>query len=369
MSDTGDGERHSQQPQSGDATPLQRAYGHGDAPPAEAPIETEPPLPVHAIANTDFLAAQRANRRATFWLLTILTLVAGAFGYLIGWVIETQTTPEGPYGPAPVLFLSGLGVGAAVGLSVFSVFWSGISLAFGDNMIMSFAGGKEIGADDQPMLNNIVEEMAIASGLPKPRIFVLETAVPNAFATGLTPQKSAIGVTRGLLDKLTRNELQGVIAHEMGHIANADIRYMTVVGVTVGLIALVSEVVLRSLRFMGGGGSSRRKGGGAIILVIILVVFAILAPLAAKLVQFAVSRQREYLADATAVRFTRNPLGLVSALRKLEAEAAPFPGASQANQHMFIVNPLRRFGEKAAALTATHPATKLRIDRLLNMRM
>jgi len=193
--------------------------------------------------------------------------------------------------------------------------------------------------------------------------------VPNAFAAGLKPQKAALCVTRGLLAKLNRNELQGVIGHEMGHIANADTRYLTVVGVTVGLIALIAELILRTMRFGFGGRSSDKKGGGgAGILIIVLVVFAILAPLAAKLVQFAVSRQREYLADATSVRFTRNPQGLISALQKIEAEAAPFPGASQANQHMFIVNPLRRFSEKAAALTATHPATELRIARLLNMR-
>jgi heat shock protein HtpX len=216
------------------------------------------------------------------------------------------------------------------------------------------------------MLHNVVEEMAIASGMPKPKVYVMEVDAENAFATGMSPQHSAICVTRGLLQKLNREELQGVVGHEMSHIANADTRYMAVVGVTVGLIALVSQLILRSLRF-GGIGGGNKKGGGAIILLVLLIIAAILAPLAAKLVQLAVSRQREYLADATSVQFTRNPAGLISALAKLDAAAAPFHGATEATQHLFIVNPMRSFGEKASALMATHPATQLRIDRLRNL--
>jgi heat shock protein HtpX len=185
----------------------------------------------------------------------------------------------------------------------------------------------------------------------------------------MSPRHAAIAVTRGLLQKLNREELQGVVGHEMGHIANADTRYMAVVGVTVGLIALVSQLILRSLRFVGTGSRNNRKGGGAgaIILLVLLIVAAILAPIAAKLVQLAVSRQREYLADATSVQFTRNPAGLISALAKLDAAAAPFHGATQATQHLFIVNPMRSFGEKASALWATHPATQQRIDRLRHL--
>jgi heat shock protein HtpX len=155
----------------------------------------------------------------------------------------------------------------------------------------------------------------------------------------------------------------------MSHIANADTRYMAVVGVTVGLIALVAQLVLRSLRFVGTGSSRERRSGGgaALILLVVLILVSILAPIAAKLVQMAVSRQREYLADATSVQFTRNPAGLISALNKLDAAAAPFHGASEATQHLFIVNPMRSFGEKASALWATHPATAQRIDRLRHL--
>lgn len=325
--------------------------------------ESVPPAapPVNAIVHTDFLTAQRANRRATLVLLAILTLVAGLFGYIIGWALEAW---GGSDYNSTIFFLSSAGIVAAVVLMGMSVVWSGVSLAFGDKMILSVAGAKEVTPEQEPMLHNVVEEMAIASGMPKPRVFVMEVDALNAFATGMSPKHAAIAVTRGLMQKLNREELQGVVGHEMGHVANADTRYMAVVGVTVGLIALVSQVILRSLRFVGSGSSRNKKGGGAIILLIVLVVVAILAPLAAKLVQFAVSRQREYLADATSVQFTRNPAGLISALGKLDAAAAPFHGATEATQHLFIVNPMRSFGEKASALMATHPATAQRIDRL-----
>ena len=184
--------------------------------------------------------------------------------------------------------------------------------------------------------------------------------------------KAAIGVTRGLLQTLTRSELQGVIGHEMGHVANLDTRYMTIVGVTVGLISMVAEIALRSMQWgsLGRGRSSgsEKKGGGHAILFILLIAFAILAPIAAKLVQFAVSRQREYLADATSVQFTRNPEGLIGALQKLTEAAKPFPGVSGATQHLFIVNPLRQFTSRTPALFATHPALEDRIERLRDLR-
>jgi heat shock protein HtpX len=188
----------------------------------------------------------------------------------------------------------------------------------------------------------------------------------------MTPARSSIGVTRGLLDNLNREELQGVIGHEMGHIVNWDIRYATAVGVLVGLIALVSDGALRSLRFSGGrsqssGSSGRGGGGGAALIVLFLLLFAALAPVFAKLVQMAVSRQREFLADATSVRLTRHPEGLISALEKLATSAKPFKGANSATQHMFIVNPFRNFSEKATRLFSTHPPLERRMARLRNL--
>jgi heat shock protein HtpX len=172
------------------------------------------------------------------------------------------------------------------------------------------------------------------------------------------------------LNTLNREELQGVIGHEMGHIVNWDIRYATAVGVIVGLIALVSDGALRSLYFSGrssNSGNSGKAGGGAVFVMLALVAFAALAPVFAFLVQMAVSRQREFLADATSVRLTRHPQGLIAALEKLAATAEPFKGANRATQHMFIVNPFRNFKEKASWLSATHPPLALRINRLRNL--
>jgi heat shock protein HtpX len=347
------------------AGPSTGPSGNDAAGPWAAPAATAAAAVNAGIVHTDFTTAQRANRRATIVLLVLLTVVAGLFGYLIGWTVQALDTPDG----RSVFFLSSFGILAGVALVAMSTVWSGISLAFGDKMILHVADAIEVTPQQEPVLHNVVEEMAIAAGLPKPRVFVMEVEAENAFATGMSPRHAAIAVTRGLLQKLNREELQGVVGHEMGHIANADTRYMAVVGVTVGLIALVSQLILRSLRFVGTGSRNNRKGGGAgaIILLVLLIVAAILAPIAAKLVQLAVSRQREYLADATSVQFTRNPAGLISALAKLDAAAAPFHGATQATQHLFIVNPMRSFGEKASALWATHPATQQRIDRLRHL--
>lgn len=333
-----------------------------------APAARPAASPPVGLARTDFLAAQTSNRRRTWLLLLLLTLIAAMLGALCGAVLQLEG--EAPQDLAAAL-TSPPALAGAVLMAAASILWSGVSLAFGDRIVVSMTGGREVTADEEPQLHNIVEEMALASGLPKPRVVVLDTEVPNAFATGMRPSRATIGVTRGLLDSLTRDELQGVIGHEMGHVANLDTRYMTAVGVTVGLIALVGDIALRSLRWgsLGRGrpsSSSDKKGGGG-ILIVLLIAFAILAPLAAKLVQFAVSRQREYLADATSVQFTRNPEGLISALRKLTEAAQPFKGASGATQHLFIVNPIRQFASNATALFATHPALTDRIERLRNL--
>ena len=315
-------------------------------------------------ATTNFVAAQAANRRNTLLLLVVLTALAALFGYVIGWVLEGELTDAVPVA-------SVVGLAAAAILAGASVIWSGISLAFGDRMVLAMADAKAIEKADAPQLFNIVEEMSIAAGVPMPKVMVMEVDALNAFATGTSTSNSAIVVTRGLLSTLNREELQGVIGHEMGHIANLDTRYMTVVGVTVGLIALVASMILRAMQwgsFSGRSSSDRKSSGGSAFLIIVLLVVAVLAPLAAKAVQMAVSRQREYLADATSVQFTSNPDGLISALQKLEAAAGkPFPGVSDATQHLFIVNPVRAMTAKTSALMATHPDLQSRIDRLRNL--
>jgi heat shock protein HtpX len=313
-------------------------------------------------ATTDFVSAQKVNRRNTLVLLAALTALAALVGYVIGWLLESEASSAVPA-------FSQAGVAAAGLMAAVSVGWSGLSLAFGDKMVLAMANAKEIDKADAPQLYNVVEEMAIAAGVPMPKVMVLETDALNAFATGNKPGNGTIAVTRGLVNSLSRDELQGVVAHEMSHLANLDTRYMVVVGVTVGLIALVCDMLLRSLAWGRGNrsSSSDKKGGGAAILIILLIVVAILAPIAAKFVQMAVSRQREYLADATSVQFTRNPSGLISALGKLAEKAEPFPGVSRATQHLFIVNPVQTFTAKSSALLATHPDIADRIARLRNL--
>ncbi|TAJ81641.1 M48 family metallopeptidase [Reyranella sp.] len=315
-------------------------------------------------ATTDFVAAQRVNRRNTFLLLAILTLLAASLGYLIGWLLSFDDA-------APRGWSNGGVIGAGL-MAAASIGWSLVSLAISDKMVLGMASAKDIDKADAPQLFNVVEEMSIAAGIPMPRVMVLETDALNAFATGASVQRGTIVVTRGLLDTLSRDELQGVVAHEMAHIANLDTRYMVMVGVTVGLIALVCDMALRTLNWGGSAhnrssSGDKKNSGGAAILIIILLVIGILAPLAAKAVQFAVSRQREYLADATSVQFTRNPNGLISALAKLAEKAAPFPGVSHATQHLFIVNPVQDFTKDTPALLATHPDIEDRIARLRNL--
>lgn len=313
-------------------------------------------------ATTDFVAAQRVNRRNTLMLLVALTGVAALTGYVAGWALEGEATDSVPLWSKAGLVLAAL-------LAVVSVVWSLISLVVGDRMVLSMANAKPITKEDAPQLYNVVEEISIAAGQPMPKVMVLETDALNAFATGNRVGNGTIAVTRGLLDTLNREELQGVVAHEMAHLANLDTRYMVVVGVTVGLIALVCDMLLRTMAWGSSGrsSSSDKKSSGGGLLIILLIVVAVVAPLAAKAVQMAVSRQREYLADATSVQFTRNPNGLISALGKLGDKAAPFPGVSRATQHLFIVNPVQTFTKKSSALLATHPDTADRIARLRNL--
>ncbi len=324
------------------------------------------------LRRTDFLAAVQQNERRTRRLIVTLLLVTAALGYLVGWNLQLLADAAPPP-PAPaVLFLSRWGIAGAMIMLVGGGLWSLLATRLGDRIVIELTGAREVSAAAEPQIHNVVEEMAVAAGLPKPHVYVLETTAMNAFTTGMSPRRSAVCVTRGLLNNLTREELQGVVGHEMGHIVNLDMRYATVVAVVVGLVALVSDGVLRSMRYGAGRSlqrsARRRPSVGPVVVLAAMILFAVAAPLFAKLVQMAVSRQREFLADATSVRLTRNPTGLISALEKLASSAGrPFPGVNRATQHMFIVNPLRDFSERASALIATHPPIERRIRRLRNL--
>lgn len=329
--------------------------------PAAPAAAGDPAAPGGALAATDFRGAARRNQQNTWLLIIIMVVIGGLLGYLVGAVIESavrdgQGAAFDPFGSAGGL--AGAAVMLAAGLA-----WTVVALAWGDRIVLSLAGAREVGEDAEPVLHHVVEEMAIAAGVAKPRVAVIDSPALNAFATGMRPDRSAVAVTRGLLAALTRSELQAVVGHEMGHVINLDIRYGTAVGIFVGLIALVADGALRILRFGGAArGRDRRRGSG--LLMILLILFAILAPLAARLVQMAISRQREYLADATAVRLTRDPHALIGALEKLGGSSIPFGNANRAIQHLFIVNPFRDFAAAAGALMATHPPLAARLARL-----
>ena len=295
----------------------------------------------------------RRNRRASWLLMAAVVVILTALGYVIGlaWVGSSD---------------GALGVVGLFGVA--AIVWSLVGYYAGDRMVLSVSGARRISHEEEPRLWNVVEEMTIAAGLGQPpAVYVIEDPAPNAFATGRDPAHSSIAVTRGLLDKLNRDELQGVVAHEMSHVRNYDIRFATLVGILVGLIALVADLFLRARLFGFGGRRSGDAGGGVgVVLMLVAFLFALLAPLAARIVQFSISRRRELLADATAVELTRNPLGLAGALQKIADDPAKLRMGNRATAHLYIANPLRKVKE-AAGLFDTHPPIQQRIALLLAM--
>jgi heat shock protein HtpX len=215
---------------------------------------------------------------------------------------------------------------------------------------------------------NVVREMAIAANVPMPRVYIIDDTAPNAFATGRDPQHASVAITSGLLQKLDREELQGVIGHEMSHVRNFDIRFSLVVGVMVGAIAMLADFFLR-FTFWGGmrRGGDRDSGGGSgaqAIIFIAAIALAILAPIISRFIQLAVSRQREYLADSSSVELTRNPHGLERALAKIAADKEVLEVANRGTQHMYFTNPIKKFEERSSGLMSTHPSVIDRINRL-----
>ena len=259
----------------------------------------------------------------------------------------------------------GVAIGAVAALMLWLILFI-VSMSGGDKLILMSAGARRIKKEDAPVLWNVVEEMTIAAGLgTMPSIHVIDNEQPNAFATGRKPENSAVAVTTGLLRRLNRDELQGVIAHEIAHIKNYDIRFLTTATVMVGAIVIVADVFVRSLWFGGGRRRSSGKGEGQMIFLILALVMAILAPLFANLLYYSVSRKREYLADASAARFTRYPLGLASALRKISGSVrdhakAAKKSTARALAPMYIINPLQLSGGRTS-LMSTHPPTEKRI--------
>jgi len=292
------------------------------------------------------------NRRNSTLLALIVIALFGVLGFAIGYAITGYTA--GALGVSGIALL--LGSLAAVG-----------SYFGGDSVVLSVSGAKEVDETSAPQLLNVVREMSIAANVPMPKVYVIDDTAPNAFATGRDPNHASVAITTGLLEKLDREELQGVIGHEMSHVRNFDIRFALLVGVLVGSIALMADFFLR-FTFWGGGRRSnndnRGSGGLQVVFFVIATLLSILAPIAARFVQLAVNRQREYLADASSVELTRNPYGIERALAKISEDQEVLEVANRATQHMYFTNPIKKFEQRASGLFSTHPPTLDRINRL-----
>jgi heat shock protein HtpX len=238
-----------------------------------------------------------------------------------------------------------------------------------DKIVLAISRAKPITKKEYPYLYNVVEGLAIAAGLPKPRCYIINDTAPNAFASGRNPKNSVIVVTKGLLQKLNRAELEGVIGHEMAHIKNYDVLVQTLAVVMVGVVALLSDWILRSFLWGGGRRRSKNKGGGnaGAILIVVGLVLAVLSPLISQLIRLAISRKREFLADANGALLTRYPPGLASALRKLAADREPLEAANKATAHLYIVNPLKDIKGQVNKLFSTHPPIEERVAALEKM--
>ncbi|MEI7986449.1 MAG: M48 family metallopeptidase [Armatimonadota bacterium] len=294
-----------------------------------------------------------ANKRGSFLLVCGMVLLITVLSATIVGIWHPRNWP----------------IGAASGLCL-ALLCSFISRVWGSKIVLGISGSREATQHEDQVLRNVVEEMAIASGLPMPKIYVIDDYAPNAFATGRDPQNGIVCVTTGLLAKLNRDELQGVMAHELSHIRNYDIRYMTTVSTMAGLIVLLADVVQGQLRwgFWGRSRSSDDNNGGnnplGIIFLVLGLILAFTAPMMGWLLEMAVSRQREYLADASAAEMTRYPEGLASALQKISEDTDMLEAGNRATQHMYIVNPLKLM-EEHQDLLSTHPSTESRIKALL----
>ncbi len=315
----------------------------------------------------DFHILMSRNRRNSWILIFCFILLVALLGLVIGYATGAHAAgpQEAPY------FAAGL-TGLAVILAVCGTLASYFG---GASAILAMSQAKPLAKRDDPQLYNVVEEMALAAGVPVPRVYVIDDTAPNAFATGRNPQKGIIAITTGLRNKLTRDELQGVIAHELAHIRNLDIRFALLMATLVGVVVLLCDMFWRSMWWGRGGMMGRRssrrsggnKGGGAAVLIIMLiaVVLAIVAPILAKIIEMAFSRQREYLADASAVELTRNPDGLASALAKISADPEVLEVANRATAPLYIVHPIKHFEDRASSVFDSHPPIKDRIRRIV----
>lgn len=314
------------------------------------PQPSVPSSPADAPATRGLYGEIAANRRRSWLLLGGLTLLLALLGGTLG----------AAYGD-----FSGGAAGTIAALT-FAVVYFLATWYGGAQMTLAASGARLADRERDRVLINVVEEMAIASGLPPPAVYVIDDTAPNAFATGRDPQHASVAVTKGLYQKLDRDELQAVIAHELSHIRNFDIRYTTLVAVTVGAIVLIADFAIRHMRWGGGPRRSRNENAGA-ILIVLAIVIAILAPISAQLLQAAVSRRRETLADLGGAQLTRYPEALARALEKIEADPEVLEAANRATAPLYIVNPIKAFEARALGLFRTHPPTAERVRLLRSL--
>lgn len=283
------------------------------------------------------------NKRRSLLVMIVFVMAVAGLGLLF-----SQASEGG------LIWLVGA-IGMSVGMAIFSFFYS-------DKVILGISGAKKIKKRDHPRLYRIVENLCLGLGLPRPEVYLINDSAPNALATGRDPQHAKIAVTTGLLNKLDDQELEGVVAHELSHIKNYDIRLMSIVVILIGVIVLLSDWFRRtSFR----GRDRERKGSGVILIIAILA--SVLAPLFARLLKLALSRQREYLADADAALLTRYPEGLASALEKISADQEILEVANAATAHLYVADPLKAYDDRVARLFSTHPPVQERINRLRRM--
>jgi heat shock protein HtpX len=298
----------------------------------------------------DFYTEINNNKKMTYLLFLMFFLLIGFLSFIISFILDST-----------------MGVGFIFFFSIFgflSIIFAVISYYSSDKIVTAVSGAKEVSKDEAPTLHNIIEELCLASGLVKPRIFVMKDSAINAFATGRDPEHSVVCFTTGCINRLTRGQLQGVAAHELAHIKNYDIRTMTIATVLVGIAVLLSDFLFRMFLFGSFRNNDSKNGQLMIIAIIVAIVLAILTPVIAKMITFAVSRSREFAADATAVEFTRNPEGLASALEVIKNDSEVLEAANKATAHLYISNPLK--GQKIwlKNMFATHPDIDDRITAL-----
>jgi heat shock protein HtpX len=303
------------------------------------------------------------NKRSTVLLIIGFVIFTAAFFAAVGVVLAYYGGVDANADPklAVQIAVASALVALAVGILMYYAATA---------TVLMISGGHEVSKEEEPDLYRVVENLSIGSGLPMPKVWVIEDSAPNAMATGRDPRNAYVAATRGILDKLDKSELEAVMAHEMSHVGNFDTRLMTTIAVVVGLVALVTDLLLR-FTFWGAGArsSNRDKGGGGIGLIILAVaiVFILVSPIIAMIMRMALSRQREYLADASGALLCRNPGALASALEKISADPEPLESANKATAHMYIASPLKGHESFLNSLFDTHPPVEKRIAILRAM--